>query len=89
MYLVGCIFKNIPDILCHVRVGKEMYKRRGGWKYFVSEASLMRFMLNNKIIILYQYLINIFLRFVIQVLMPDNIRGFVFKHFFRKFARTK
>jgi glycosyltransferase involved in cell wall biosynthesis len=89
MYLVGCIFRNIPDILCHVRVGKEMYKRRGGWKYFASEAGLMRFMLNNKIIILYQYLINIFLRFVIQVLMPDNIRGFIFKYLFRKFARTK
>ena len=40
MYLNGFIFKNIPEILVKVRVGRNMYKRRGGIKYFVSEYKL-------------------------------------------------
>lgn len=39
MALAGCKFANLPDTLVNVRVGKAMYQRRGGWKYFKSEAS--------------------------------------------------
>jgi glycosyltransferase involved in cell wall biosynthesis len=84
MYLAGCVFKNIPEILCYVRVGSDMYKRRGGIKYFKSEAKLMKFMLDNKIIRFPEYLINVFIRFVVQIAMPNFIRGIVFKIFFRK-----
>jgi glycosyltransferase involved in cell wall biosynthesis len=84
MYLVGCVFKNIPEILCYVRVGSDMYKRRGSIKFFKSEAKLMKFILDNKIIKFHEYLINIFVRIVVQVLMPTFIRGVVFKIFFRK-----
>ena len=34
MYLKGLRFANVPDILVNVRVGEDMYRRRGGWKYF-------------------------------------------------------
>ena len=37
MFLKGCTFKNIPETLVKVRIGKNMYRRRGGIKYFVSE----------------------------------------------------
>ena len=37
MALMGCTFSNIQDDLVNVRVGKEMYQRRGGVKYFKSE----------------------------------------------------
>lgn len=77
-------FANLPDTLVKVRVGKEMYQRRGGWKYFRSETKLQRFMLKNKIISFPRYCWNVLGRFVIQVTMPHRLRGFIFQKFFRK-----
>jgi hypothetical protein len=65
-------------------VGKEMYKRRGGWKYFKSEARLQKYMLNKKIINYLTYSENIAIRFIVQAVMPNSIRGFIFKKFARK-----
>lgn len=83
MALDGMKFANCEDILVNVRVGKDMYKRRGGLKYFISEAKLQKFMLNNKVIGFWTYLINVTKRFVLQVLMPNKVRGWLFKHFAR------
>ena len=83
MALAGCRFGNLPCSLVNVRVGQEMYRRRGGWKYFRSEAGLQKLMLSNKMISLPRYLVNVGERLVLQVLLPDRIRGWVF----RKFAR--
>ena len=80
----GAVFCNLPDILVHVRVGKEMYKRRGGWKYFKSEAKLQGWMLKHKIIVFPRYCINVAIRLCVQVLMPNWLRGFVFQKMFRK-----
>lgn len=85
MALANKSFMNIDDVLVNVRVGKEMYRRRGGIKYFQSEAKLQKFMLDNNIINKPRYLINISERLVLQVLMPNKLRGFIFQ----KFARTK
>ena len=82
--LEGYKFANINEILVNVRVGKEMYSRRGGIKYFKSEAKLQKFMLSKKMITLPRYLINVTERLIIQVLMPNKLRGFIF----RKFARV-
>lgn len=84
MALAGMILMNIDDVLVNVRVGKDMYNRRGGIKYFRSEAGLQRYMLDNKVIDRTIYLKNIAKRFIVQVLMPNQIRGWVF----RKFARS-
>lgn len=84
MFLCGATFYNLPDTLVYVRVGKEMYKRRGGWKYFKSEAKLQHWMLSHKIISFPQYCINVFIRLCVQVLMPNWLRGFVFQKLFRK-----
>ncbi len=84
MALVGMRFMNIDDVLVNVRVGKDMYNRRGGIKYFQSEARLQRYMLDNKVISRTTYLNNIAKRLAVQVLMPNRIRGWVF----RKFARS-
>lgn len=78
-------FANIDDILVNVRVGKKMYQRRGGIKYFKSESKLQRYMLKNKVISFPRYLINILKRFIIQVLTPNKLRGWIFQ----KFAREK
>lgn len=84
MALASCRFANLPDTLVNVRVGKEMYARRGGWKYFQSEKGLQDFMLHHRMISLPRYLYNVAGRFAIQVAMPNRLRGFIFQKLFRK-----
>lgn len=81
--LAGKQFANVPENLVHVRVGEEMYQRRGGWKYFKSEAKLQGFMLKKNIIGLPRYSINVAQRLVLQVLMPNKLRGWIFQKFAR------
>ena len=85
MFLAGMKFANLPEVLVNVRVGEEMYKRRGGWRYFKSEARLQRYMLKNKVIGFGTFLMNVTKRLILQMLMPSWLRGIVFK----KFAREK
>ncbi len=85
MQLAGCVFRNTGTVLCKVRVDENTYKRRGGWKYFKWERILQKYMLKHKIIKYPLYLKNVFKRFIVEVLMPNSIRGWVFK----KFARDK
>ncbi|MDE7149756.1 MAG: glycosyltransferase [Bacteroidales bacterium] len=79
----GCRFANLPDTLVNVRVGAEMYARRGGWKYFRSEERLQRYMLRYHVISPLRYLHNIIGRFVVQVAMPNKLRAWIFRRFFR------
>lgn len=83
MFEVDYKFENLNEELVKVRVGTDMYKRRGGIKYFKSELGLQNYMLRKKIIGIEQYLYNSIIRFIIQVIMPNNIRGYIFKRFAR------
>ena len=85
MFLANMKFANLADNLVNARVGRDMYQRRGGIKYFKSEARLQKYMLKNKVIGFGTYLMNVSKRLVLQVLMPNKIRGYLFK----KFAREK
>ena len=85
MALANMKFRNVDDVLVNVRVGKEMYQRRGGVKYFKSEAKLQKYMLDNKIIGFPRYLISVTERLILQVLMPNKMRSFIFQ----KLARSK
>ncbi len=80
----GCRFANLPDTLVNVRVGADMYRRRGGWKYFKSEKCLQDYMLRHRIISLPRYCYNVLGRFAVQVAMPNRLRGFIFQKLFRK-----
>ena len=82
--LAGKQFANVPENLVHVRVGEEMYQRRGGWKYFQSEAKLQKLMWDKGIIGFGRYFINVSERLVLQVLMPNKLRGFIFQKFARE-----
>ena len=81
---LGYKFANLPYVLVNVRVGKEMYARRGGWKYFKSEKGLQDYMYKHKMISLPRYCINVAGRFGIQVILPNKLRGIVFRILFRK-----
>ena len=82
--IAGYKFYNSQESFVNVRVGKEMYQRRGGKKYFHSEAQLQKYMYGNKLITMPRYLYNVAIRFIVQVLLPNSVRGWVF----RKFARS-
>lgn len=84
MMLAECRFANLSDTLVNVRVGKDMYARRGGWKYFKSEAGIQRYMWKHDVIGLGRYLYNVAIRFVLQVVMPNSLRGWFFRTFARK-----
>lgn len=84
MYLAGMKFANCPDTLVNVRVGKDMYSRRGGLKYFKSEKKLQKFMLENGVITKKTYLSNVIKRLIVQVLMPNKLRAYIFKRFARE-----
>ena len=84
MYLAGMKFANVSDTLVYVRIGKDMYNRRGGIKYFISEAKLQKYMLVNKIISPDMFLSNCAKRLIVQVLLPNRIRGWIFRKFARK-----
>lgn len=79
----GAVMANTGTVLVNVRVGKEMYQRRGGKKYFVSEKYLQKYMKNNKIIGFGTYFTNVTKRFIVQMLLPNKLRGWVFKKFAR------
>ena len=83
LYLNGEQFYNIQEDLVNVRVGKEMFKRRGGIKYFISEKKVQDFMLKNRVISIATYIDNVIKRFILQVLMPNNLRSIIFKKFAR------
>lgn len=84
MWLNGAIFANTGSVLVNVRVGEEMYQRRGGKKYFSSEKRLQDYMLKQGMINWYIYIKNVSKRMIVQKLMPNKIRGWVFRTFARK-----
>lgn len=84
MMMAKCQFANIPDVAVNVRSGADQYARRGGKKYFDSEIGIKKLMLENGMISKKEYCINYMERFIIQRLMPNSVRGWVFRNFARK-----
>ena len=83
MMMANCQFANIPDVAVNVRSGADQYARRGGKKYFDSEIGIKKLMLENGMISKKDYIINYIERFIIQLLLPNSIRGWVFRTFAR------
>lgn len=77
-------FANLPDILVNARVGADMYQRRGGKKYFKSEMAIQKFMLRKKLIRPIRYALNVGERAIVELLLPNNIRSWVFRRFARQ-----
>ena len=80
----GIRMANTGTLLVNVRTGADMYKRRGGKKYFASEKFLQNYMLERKMIGYGTYFSNVCKRFIVQILLPNSLRGWVFKKFARK-----
>ncbi len=83
MYLCGAVFANLADILLDMRVSKDLYARRGGYRYYKCQKKMFRFLRKNKIISAGAYFRAKTVRFVVQVLMPNKMRAWAYKKFAR------
>ncbi|WP_300903636.1 glycosyltransferase [uncultured Alistipes sp.] len=79
----GYELANLPDVLVSARVGAEMYARRGGWRYFRSDVGILRWKYRHGLTGPGRFMYNYLVRFVVQVLMPNKMRGWLFRTFLR------
>lgn len=81
--LSGAKMANIPQVLLRFRSGKQMFLRRGGYKYFCANKILFKDFLHMKIINKAQYFYNLAVRFCVQVLCPVQVREIFYKKVLR------
>jgi glycosyltransferase involved in cell wall biosynthesis len=74
---------NIPQVLVHATAGKNLYARRGGWKYAKAEWEMQQLLVATGLKSAGRAFIDGLLRSAIFIL-PSSIRGFVYQHFLRK-----
>lgn len=79
MMMARCKFANVTEVLVNVRSGANQYARRGGRKYYESEKGIKKLMLDNGLINRTKYFINVAQRYIIQILMPNRVRGWVYR----------
>lgn len=82
MIALGCKFRNIPECLVMMRTPDELFSRRGGWRYAMSEARLQRFFLELNLISWRTFLRNILGRSVVRV-MPNGARKMLYRSVLR------
>jgi glycosyltransferase involved in cell wall biosynthesis len=80
--------QNLSDVLVYVRVNEGMYKRRGGLNCFKSNVILQNLMLRFNMNSPIDYGINIPVRFVVHVLMPNAVRGLFYNNILRVFKSS-
>ena len=79
MALKGAVFGNLPDVLVNVRTGNGMSARRGGWKYFKSEAALQGYLWANNLIGFPRFVYNVLVRFGGEVILSNSLRALAYK----------
>ena len=84
MAQIGARFANIDSVLCYAGVSTGSYERRGGKRFFESEKAIQKYMYSNGMISRGRYTLNIFVRYVVQRLMPSAIRKRFYNTFLRK-----
>ncbi len=80
----GCYFENLPDTLVYMRTSPNLYKRRGGVRYFNSLKSLELDKLHRGITTPFEYATVTLSRFVQCVLIRGNMRRFVYQKILRR-----
>ncbi|MCR5798005.1 MAG: glycosyltransferase [Eubacterium sp.] len=85
----GCNFANVPYPLVNVRTGEDMSARRGGWRYFKSEQTLQKYMLDHKLISIPRYIYNVALRFGGEVVASNSLRQRLFKMMRKEYNPTQ
>lgn len=83
MLMNGCRFYNLQESLLYFRTTPDTFRRRGGWKYVVKEIGLQKEMYRIGFISAPTFCLNVLIRLVVR-LMPNGIRGFIYKSLLRK-----
>ncbi len=79
----GMKFYTIQEVLVHVRTGNNMYKRRSGSSYFLSELKLYNYMLSSGFISLGQYTLVTPIRLIMR-LLPSFLLRIIYNKFLRQ-----
>ena len=74
----GAKGKNIDESLVYVRIGKDMYERRGGFSYFKKYRAGRKRVLQTGYISYWDYLFSLIIQFCVAMI-PVGLRGIVFK----------
>lgn len=80
----GCKFRNIPDVVVNVRSGKDQIARRGGLRFYKSVVRVFWYMYRHGLISFGYFLYICTVRGIVQVLMPNGLRTWVYLHLLRK-----
>ena len=79
MFMNGAKGKNIDDYLVYVRIGKDMYERRGGYDYYKKYKAGRRKVYETGYISWVDYKMTLIVQFIVAAI-PNRVRGFVFKN---------
>ena len=79
----GALGYNLQEPLLWMRAGSEMYKRRAGWKYAMSQKALFNYMKKSGFIGTGRYVKSVAVRTASSI-TPNWLREFVFKTVLRK-----
>lgn len=79
----GCKCYNIQEPLVCMRIGKDFYKRRGGWKYMKTILKFKNEQLKNGYYSLFDYL-KTTIPHIIVCLIPNGARDCIYRNLLRK-----
>lgn len=82
MILHNAKFMNIDKTLVYVRTGENMFKRRGGIKYYKKYKAGRKMILQTGYISKWDYIYTLIVQFVIS-LLPNSLREFIYETFLR------
>lgn len=83
MIMYGFKFYNLQEPLLYFRSSKDVYRRRGGWKYFKAMNVLQKELFRIGYLKRIEWIRNMGIRTVIT-LLPNNLRSLFYRSFLRK-----
>lgn len=83
MIMNGCKFYNIQDNLLYFRSSDNVYRRRGGWNYFIAMSRLQIFLYKINFLSGAELFTNLIIRSSVS-LLPNFIRKAIYTRFLRQ-----
>lgn len=83
MLVSGAKFYNFQESLLWFRTTADVYRRRGGWRYAMTEIRLQFLFVGIGYIGFGTFLKNLVIRFLVRII-PNKLRSFIYKHLLRK-----
>lgn len=78
----GVVVANLPDVILYMRSGKNMFSRRGGADYVVSEFNAQLSFYRIGFLSIFQLVNNLAFRIPVR-LLPNFVRGFLYEKMLR------